>query len=114
LLTTLPLTLDILNHTPFHPQNKKEDQDLHSGWLQVPKGSVYLVTEAGITQGHVSPIGLDNIRTLQDAISNQILDYEFPFSRFQFTTDLSFVILTEGKKSAFFQVERLFYFSTST
>jgi len=103
-LTTLPLTLDILNHTSFHPHHKKEDQDLHSGWLQVPKGSLYLVTEAGITEGPVKPIGLDNIRSLQQVMTSQILDYEFPFSHFPLTTDLSFMILTQGKTSAFFRV----------
>lgn len=104
LLTTLPLTLDILNHTSFYPQHKQEDQDLHSGWLQVPRGSLYLVTEAGITEGPVGPVGLDNIRSLQQVMTSQTLDYEFPFSRFSLATDLSFVILTQGKKSAFFQV----------
>ena len=108
LLATLPLTLDILNHTSFHPHHKKEDQDLHSGWLQVPKGSLYLVTETGITEGPVEPVGLENICSLQQVMTSQILDYEFPFSRFSLTTDLSVMILTQGKTSAFFQVSDYF------
>lgn len=108
LLTPLPLTLDILNHTSFHPQHKKEDQDLHSGWLQVPKGSLYLVTEAGITEGPVDSVGLDNIRSLQQVMTSQILDYESPFTRFPLTTDLSVMILTQGKTSALFQVSDYF------
>lgn len=90
------------------PQHKKEDQDLHSGWLQVPKGSLYLVTEAGITEGPVDSVGLDNIRSLQQVMTSQILDYESPFTRFPLTTDLSVMILTQGKTSALFQVSDYF------
>lgn len=37
-------------------------------------------------------------------MKSQTLDYVFPYSSFHFETDVSFVILTEGKKSTFFQV----------
>lgn len=45
-----------------------------------------------------------NLKALQDVISSQSLPYVFPFSQFSFPTDLSFIILAEGRKSAFFQV----------
>lgn len=103
LFTTLPLTLDTLNTTSFFPQDKTGNSDLHSGWLQVPKGMVYLLTEMGITEGQVLPAGVNNLRVVQGVMNDQTLAYEFPFSRFSFPTDISFVVLTEGKKSAFFQ-----------
>jgi len=51
LITTLPLSLETLNSTNFGPESKNED--LHSGWLQVPSGTVLLVTESGVTEGGV-------------------------------------------------------------
>lgn len=48
--------------------------------------------------------GIMNLKALQDVMSSQSLPYIFPFSQFSFPTDLGFVVLAEGKKSAFFQV----------
>lgn len=48
--------------------------------------------------------GIMNLKALQDVIDSQSLSYLFPFSQFSFPTDLGFVILAEGRKSAFFQV----------
>lgn len=45
-----------------------------------------------------------NLKALQDVMTSQSLPYVFPFSQFSFPTDLGFIILTEGRKSAFFQV----------
>jgi hypothetical protein len=84
------------------PESKNED--LHSGWLQVPQGTLYILTESGITEGSVLGKGLLNLRAIQDMINGQTLDYVFPFSRFTFPTDVSFLVLAQGQKSAFFQV----------
>ncbi|KXN90462.1 Mini-chromosome maintenance complex-binding protein [Leucoagaricus sp. SymC.cos] len=101
LFVALPLTLDTLNKTSFYPESKNED--LHSGWLQVPQGIVYLLNELGITEGKVLDRGIQNLRAVQGVMTGQTLDYAFPFSQFSFQTDISFVVLTEGKKCAFFQ-----------
>ncbi|KAG6864148.1 hypothetical protein C0991_012126 [Blastosporella zonata] len=103
LLTTIPLSLETLNNTSFIPESKHED--LHSGWLQLPKGSVCLFTEGGVTEGKVSERGITNLRAVQETMSTQTLEYVFPFSRFSFETDVAFVVLIEGKKSAFFQTD---------
>lgn len=58
LARTLPLSLDFLNKNRFAPESKEED--LHSGVLQVPQGSVLLVTEHGIQEGKLVEQG--NIR----------------------------------------------------
>lgn len=36
-------------------------------------------------------------------MNSQTLDYTFPFSRFTFETDISTIVLVEGRKSTFFE-----------
>lgn len=55
LVSTLPLSLDIINRTQFAPESK--DEDLHSGWLQLPSGSICLITEGGVSEGTVNDRG---------------------------------------------------------
>jgi hypothetical protein len=49
-------------------------------------------------------VGVMNLRAMQDMMQNQRLGYMFPFSSFEFATDVTFVVLSEGRKSTFFQV----------
>ena len=63
-----------------------------------------LMTEDGIQEGKLVESGVLNVRTIQQVINTQTLDYKFPFSEFSFPTDISFVILAQGSKSALFQV----------
>lgn len=37
-------------------------------------------------------------------MSSQRLEYVFPYSRFAFDVETGFLVLSEGRKSAFFQV----------
>jgi len=62
-----------------------------------------LVTENGVVEGKVVEKGVMNLRALQNVIDSQSLPYLFPFSQFSFPTDLAFIVLAEGQKSAFFQ-----------
>ncbi|KZP29893.1 hypothetical protein FIBSPDRAFT_946403 [Athelia psychrophila] len=101
--TTVPLSLPLLNTSSFTPESK--DEDLHSGYLQLPAGCVVLVTESGVAEGKVVEKGIVNIKALQDVMKSQSLPYMFPFSSFSFPTDLDFIILAEGRKSAFFQTD---------
>ncbi|KAH6918815.1 putative alanine racemase-domain-containing protein [Coprinopsis sp. MPI-PUGE-AT-0042] len=100
LCTTLPLSLHHVNDTSFYPESKEED--LHSGWLQLPKGSLCIISELALTEGTISERGLLNLKQVQDMMTSQTLDYAFPFSRYSFETDVSFIALVPGKKSAFF------------
>ncbi|KAG7452905.1 uncharacterized protein BT62DRAFT_925445 [Guyanagaster necrorhizus] len=100
-VSSIPLSLSTVNATPFIPESK--DEDLHSGWLQLPKGSICVVTEAGIQEGNIVERGLLNLRAMQEMMTSQILEYVFPFSSFSFETDVVFLVLCEGSKSAFFQ-----------
>ncbi|RXW24142.1 hypothetical protein EST38_g1703 [Candolleomyces aberdarensis] len=102
MLSVLPLSLEVLNSTPFIPESKEED--LHSGWLQLPKGSLCVVSEISLEEGHISEKGVLNLRTVQDAMAYQTVDYVFPFSRFSFETDMPFLVLSSGKSSPFFKV----------
>lgn len=99
---TLPLSLPLLNKEPFAPESK--DEDLHSGVLQLPQGTVLLVTEGGIQEGKLVDRGVLNVRALQEVMATQMLSYAFPFSAFSFPTDISCIVLSEGSKSAFFKV----------
>ena len=97
-----------------------KDEDLHSGFLQHAKGATLLLTEGAITEGGINSQGkvdlgrticadtapgIQNLRSIQETMQTQSLDYRFPFSStFNFETDLNFIITTQGKKSTFFQV----------
>ncbi|KAL1683483.1 hypothetical protein EV122DRAFT_273133 [Schizophyllum commune] len=101
-VTSIPLTLPTINTTPFVPTSK--DEDLLSGWLQLPRRTLCLLTESGLTaEGGVTERGLRNLHATQNMMKNQVLDYEFPFSSFGFETDVSFVVVAEGRRSTFFE-----------
>lgn len=117
----LPLSLDVLNNTSARPESK--DEDLHSGWLQLPRGTILMLTESSVSEGSifdrgdffslchgqevffllVNP-GVMNLRAAQATMRNQSLEYIFPFSSYTFETDINFIVLANGKKSTFFEV----------
>ena len=122
IVTLHPLALHTLNNTPFRP--KSEDEGLHSGLLQQPKGAILLLTEGAVTEGgildegKVVPVVLDSkthqmilnigvmsIRSVQQMMNYQTLEYIFPFSRFEFETDVNVIIATAGRQSTFFEVK---------
>ncbi|KAL7283147.1 LOW QUALITY PROTEIN: hypothetical protein ACG7TL_002573 [Trametes sanguinea] len=100
---TLPLSLDTLNKSQFAPESK--DEDLHAGVLQLPQGTVLLVTEGGVREGQLLERGIFNVRALQDVMDAQTLAYVFPYSQFSFPTDISCIVLSEGRKSTFFRTD---------
>ncbi|OBZ75868.1 Mini-chromosome maintenance complex-binding protein [Grifola frondosa] len=100
---TLPLSLASLNEGAFSPESKNED--LHAGVLQLPQGTVLLVTEGSVREGKLVERGLMNLHALQEVMSTQTLAYVFPFSQFSFPTDISCIVLSEGTKSAFFKTD---------
>ena len=50
------LSLETLNNERFVPESNGED--LSSGYLQVPAGSVMLLTETGIQEGNIVEKGV--------------------------------------------------------
>ncbi|TEB36041.1 hypothetical protein FA13DRAFT_1762243 [Coprinellus micaceus] len=103
MVSVLPITLDTVNTTAFVPESK--DEDLHSGWLQQPKGSLCVLSEVALDEGTVSEKGVYNLRMVQETMATQTLDYVFPFSQFSFEADINFIVLASGRKSAFFQTQ---------
>ncbi|KAN0075287.1 putative alanine racemase domain containing protein [Tylopilus felleus] len=98
----IPLSLDLLNKTPFLPESKEED--LRAGYLQLPSGTTILLTESAIQEGKLLERGVVNVQAIQDVINSQTVEYIFPFSsKFTFHTDLSMIVVSEGRKSALFQ-----------
>jgi len=106
LQVTLSLTLDLLNSALFAPESVNED--LRSGYLQLAQGTAVFMTESGIEEGKLIERGVLNVRVVQQVIDTQTLAYKFPFSEFSFPTDINFVILAEGTKSALFQTDVTF------
>ncbi|KAI6126213.1 hypothetical protein EV401DRAFT_2258355 [Pisolithus croceorrhizus] len=102
--TPVSLSLELLNTKSFTPESREED--LHSGYLQLPAGTTILLTESALREGNVTEKGLMNIRAIQEIMTSQTLQYTFPFSRFTFETDISAIVLVEGRKSTFFQEDQ--------
>lgn len=48
-----------------------------------------------------------SIRSVQQMMNYQTLEYVFPFSGFEFETDVNVIITTEGRQSTFFEVSGL-------
>src|SRR5712691_3323951 len=101
---TLPLSLDLLNSVPFSPESVNED--LLSGYLQLAHGTTMLMTEGGIQEGKLVERGVLNVQAIQQVINTQTHAYKVPFREFSFPTDIGFVILAQGTKSALFQVRK--------
>jgi len=105
LFSVVQLSLEALNNDRFIPENN--GGDLSSGYLQVPAGSVMVLTETEIREGNVVEKGMCSLKDVQDVISNQQLRCVFPFSQFSFTTEIGFILLVEGRRSPFFMTDVL-------
>lgn len=91
----LPLTIDGLNKTKFSP--KSVNENLEAGVLQLIDGTVILVDETVLDEGQLIDPGVRNFQALNDLIQNQTLSYEFPYSQYEFDTDLSVITLSNTK-----------------
>ncbi|KZT57345.1 hypothetical protein CALCODRAFT_555422 [Calocera cornea HHB12733] len=107
IVANLPLSIKYLNEVPFAPSSSLRDdsEELRSGVLQLAPGTVVVVDERNIAEGKLGEQGVRNIATMQAVITGQTLGYAFPFSSYEFPTDLSFIILASGSKSPFFNTD---------
>ena len=55
---THTLNLESLNKSRYSPESK--DEDLHAGVLQLPQGTVLLVSEGGVREGQLIDRGMSN------------------------------------------------------
>lgn len=97
LLSTLDLSIPILNSPSTRLAPRNRDENLESGRLQLAPGTVVLVDMRAIGEGKLEDAGVRNLRSLATTVAQQKLEYLFPFSSFELETDLPFVLLSEGK-----------------
>ncbi|KAI7902457.1 putative alanine racemase-domain-containing protein [Cokeromyces recurvatus] len=91
----LPLTIDMLNKTRFSP--KSVNENLEAGLLQLVDGTVLLVDETVLDEGKLVDLGVRNFQALQNLIQHQTLTYEFPYSQYNFDTDINVLSLSTSK-----------------
>lgn len=91
----LPLTIDGLNKTKFNP--KSINENLEAGVLQLVDGTLVLVDETVLDEGQLVDAGVRNFQAINNVIQNQTLSYEFPYSQFDFDTDLNIITLSHSK-----------------
>lgn len=65
--------------------------------LQLVDGTVLLVDETVLDEGQLVDPGVRNFQALQNVIQNQTLTYEFPYSQYDFDTDISVLSLSSSK-----------------
>ncbi|CEH11868.1 mini-chromosome maintenance complex-binding protein [Ceraceosorus bombacis] len=70
---------------------------LLAGRLQLPDGTIVLCDESSMGEGTLKDRGVANVRELANLLSTRKLSYAFPFSSFDFETDLPFIVLSAGK-----------------
>ncbi|KAL1933589.1 hypothetical protein VTP01DRAFT_7679 [Rhizomucor pusillus] len=94
-IVSLPLTIEGLNAGRFSP--KSEYENLQAGLLQLVDGTSLLIDETSLTEGTLNDTGVRNVQALNNVIQNQSLKYDFPYSQFDFDTDISIISLSSGK-----------------
>ncbi|ORY61928.1 mini-chromosome maintenance replisome factor-domain-containing protein [Leucosporidium creatinivorum] len=95
--TSLNLTIPVLNDIKNRMAPRNRDENLESGALQLSTGTAVLVDMRGIGEGKLEDAGVRNLRHIATTMAQQKLSYEFPYSSFELETDLSFILLSEGK-----------------
>lgn len=93
----LPLSLDNLNAKSFVPKKDYGLDKLESGCLQLPVGSLLLIDETAMKVGQLNPQGVKNITSIGHLIRWQQIKYDFEFHTLDIDTDISVVVLSEGK-----------------
>ncbi|KAI8384705.1 putative alanine racemase-domain-containing protein [Radiomyces spectabilis] len=91
----LPLSLEVLNKVIFRP--KSVNESLQAGVLQLVDGTTLVVDETVLSEGTLGDNGVRNIQALNNVIVSQTLAYEFPYSQFDFDTDLGIIVLSSTK-----------------
>lgn len=94
-LVSLDFTISSLNSSRYAPSSQNED--LHSGRLQLPACTCLLVDETRLGEGTLKDAGVRNVQALTNIVQHQTLEYQFPFSAFSFETDLNVVVVSRGK-----------------
>ena len=68
-----------------------------TGLLQLPPAMHLTVDETVMTNGQLGPAGIRNLTALGNLITWQKVDYDFKFQSVEFNTDVSCLVLSEGR-----------------
>lgn len=91
------LALSQLNDESASLFPRSTDAGLQPGRLQLPDGTCVVVDEVAMGEGELKDAGVRNVRALASVLQQHTLPYAFPFSEFEFNTDLNVVVLSTGK-----------------
>ncbi len=74
-----------------------DGENLTAGRLQLARGTVLLLDEAAMGEGELKDLGVRNVRALNSVMTNRKLPYAFPYSEFEFESDLNVIIVSQGR-----------------
>ncbi|XP_041987429.1 mini-chromosome maintenance complex-binding protein [Aricia agestis] len=93
----LPLTIENLNTMALLPKKDYDSNRLTSGILQMGKHTHLVLDETKMEQGRLDNTGVNNVAALAKLITQQTIEYDFKFYKKDFDSDVSVLILSEGK-----------------
>jgi len=93
----LPLSRQHLETNNFVPAKDFEANRLVSGLLQLPASTNLVVDETMMSDGQLNPRGLSNLTAVGNLIRWQKLDYDFKYHSLEYETDVSVLVLSEGR-----------------
>lgn len=96
-LVSLPLTLPLLHSTSFRPSS--DGNSLSAGLLQLAPGTLLLINEDGLGNGgQLAEKALGNIQALNNALGDQAVSYQYPYTDgVRIECALRSIITSEGK-----------------
>ncbi|XP_012551542.1 uncharacterized protein LOC100286771 isoform X1 [Bombyx mori] len=93
----LPLTIENMNTLTLLPKKDYECNRLASGVLQLSKDTHLILDETKMEQGRLDATGVNNIAALGKMIMTQKVEYDFKYYKMEFDSDISVLVLSEGK-----------------
>ncbi|SPO25366.1 uncharacterized protein UTRI_03221_B [Ustilago trichophora] len=90
---------------PLYPRSAGEGTGLEAGRLQLVNGTTIVVNEGTMGEGQLKDNGIRNIKALSSVLESHKLPYAFPYSEFEFDTDLNAIILSQGKSFLPFDIQ---------
>lgn len=90
---------------PLYPRSAGEGTGLEAGRLQLVQGTTIVINEGTMGEGQLKEGGIRNIKALSSVLESHKLPYAFPYSEFEFDTDLNAIILSQGKSFLPFDIQ---------